>query len=119
MVNMKNRLLIAAAVACALSAPVVFAQDKHSHPAPAVDTEKPVSQMAEKMKAMQLQMDAIHATTDPQARQKLMQEHMQAMQESMKEMHGMGGPAMKGGMPMDAKKGEMKKGEMMQHHAMI
>jgi hypothetical protein len=49
------------------------------------------------MKKMQEQMQQIQATTDPQARRKLMQEHMQSMREGMKMMHGMGGKDMMGG----------------------
>jgi hypothetical protein len=82
-----------------------------------MDMDKSTSQMQEKMKAMQAQMDTIHKTTDPKERQKLMQAHMQAMQENMKAMHGMGGPMMKdggehGGMMMGDKKGAMKDGDM-------
>ena len=95
---MKTSILISAIVACALSAPIASAQDKHAHdkPATSMDIDKHMSQMQEKMKAMQSQMDTIRNTTDPKERQRLMQEHMQAMQENMKAMHGMGGPMMKG-----------------------
>ena len=89
-----------------------------------MDMDKHMSQMQEKMKAMQGQMDRIRATTDPKERQKLMQEHMQGMQENMKSMRGMGGPMMKSGgdhagMKMDGKKDGMKGGDMMKHHAMM
>ena len=68
-------------------------------------------------------MEKLQATTDPQERQKLMQEHMQAMQENMKAMHSMGGPMMMaGGKPgaMD-KDGHKHKagGDMTKHHAMM
>ena len=123
---MKTSILIPAIVACALSAPIVSAQDKHAHdkPATSTDSDKHMGQMQEKMKAMQAQMDTIHKTTDPKERQKLMQAHMQAMQENMKAMRGMGGQMMKGagdhsGMKMDDKKGGMKEGDMMKHHAMM
>lgn len=122
---MKTSLIISAIVACALSAPIASAQDKHAHdkPAMSMDMEKHMSQVQEKMKAMQAQMDKIRDTTDPKERQKLMREHMQAMQENMKAMHGMGGPMMmdaqKGRGMMDGKKGGMKDGDMMKHHEMM
>jgi len=83
-----------------------------------------MSRMHASMQAMQAQMDTIRNTRDPKERQKLMQEHMQAMQENMKAMHDMGGPMMKGGsehagMTMGDKKGGMKDGGTMKHHAMM
>src|SRR5450759_4996378 len=91
---MKTSILVAAIVACALSAPIVSAQDKHAHDKPgmSMDMDKHMSEMQEKMKDMQQQMEKLRATTDPQERQKLMHEHMQTMQENMKAMRGMGGP---------------------------
>ncbi len=122
---MKTSLLVAAIVACALSAPIASAQEKTApaKPAASMDMDKHMSQMQEKMKAMQAQMDRIHKTTDPKERQKLMQAHMQAMQENMKAMRGMGGSMMKGGgehggMMMGGKKGGMKDGDMMKRHEM-
>jgi len=113
---MKISLLTSAIVACALSAPIVSAQEKTAPAGPAMnmDMDKSMSQMQEKMKAMQAQMETIHKTTDPKERQKLMQAHMLAMQENMKAMHGMGGPMM-----MDDQKGGMKDGDMMKRHAMM
>ena len=127
---MKTSILISTIVACALSVPVASAQDKHKHdkshdkPAMSMDKDKHISEMQEKMKAMQAQMETIRIVTDPAVRQRLMQEHMQAMQENMQAMRGMGGPMMKGGdghagMKMDGKKDGMKGGDMMQHHAMM
>ncbi|OGA16545.1 MAG: hypothetical protein A3I63_11715 [Betaproteobacteria bacterium RIFCSPLOWO2_02_FULL_66_14] len=123
---MKTSILISAVVACALSAPIASAQDKHAHdkPAMSMDKDKHMSEMQDKMKSMQAQMDTIRTVTDPAVRQRLMQEHMQAMQENMKTMRGMGGPMMKGsgehgGMMMGGKKGGMKDGDMMKHHAMM
>jgi len=103
---MKTSILISAIVACALSAPIVSAQEKPApaKPAMSMDMDKHMSQMQEKMKAMQVQMDKIGKTTDPEERQKLMLEHTQAMQENMKMMRGMGG---------------MMEGDMMQRHAMM
>jgi len=96
--TMKTSILISAIVACALSAPIVSAQEKPApaKPAMSMDMDKHMSQMQEKMKAMQVQMDKIGKTTDPEERQKLMLEHTQAMQENMKMMRGMGGPMMGG-----------------------
>ena len=110
---MKTSILVAAIVGCALSAPIVSAQEKATpdKPAMSMDMDKHMGEMQEKMKAMQAQMDKIRNTTDPKERQKLMQEHMQAMQENMKAMHGMGG--------MGGKKGDMKEGDMMKHHEMM
>ena len=123
---MRASIVISAIAACAMAAPIASAQDKHAHEKPAAgkDVDNHMSQMREKMKAMQGQMDRIHQTTDPKERQKLMHEHMQAMQASMKAMRGMGGGMMKGGgehggMKMDAKKGGMKDGDMMKHHTMM
>ena len=95
---MKTSILISAIVACALSAPIVSAQEKPAptKPAMSMDMDKHMGQMQEKMKAMQAQMDTIRNTTDPKERQILMQAHMQAMQENMKMMRGMGGPMMGG-----------------------
>jgi hypothetical protein len=123
---MRTAIAISTIAACALAAPFASAQDKHAHERPAAsnDIDNHTSQLQEKMKAMQGQMDRIHKTTDPKERQKLMQEHMQAMQANMKAMHGMGGPMIKGGgghgaMKMDGKKGHVKDGDMMKHHGMM
>jgi len=111
---MKIFVLNSAIVVCALSAPMASAQDS---PAPAsagtdmsmhTQTEEPMSQMQDNMKAMQAQMDKIHGTTDAKERQKLMQEHMRAMQNNMKSMRGMGGSMM-----MGDKKGGMAESDMM------
>ena len=122
---MKTTLLTAAIVACALSAPIVSAQDKAASEKPAMGMAMghEIPQMHENMKAMQAQMAKIRATTDPKERQKLMQAHMQAMQDGMKAMHGMGEPMMKGdsqpgGMAQDGKK-DMAGGGMMKHHQMM
>ncbi len=112
---MKNSMLVAAIVACALSAPLVSAQEKSApaKPAMGMNMEKQMPQMQEKMKAMQQQMDQIHKTTDAKERQRLMQEHMQAMQENIKTMRSMGGPMMTGGATMDDRK-NMAGGAMME-----
>jgi outer membrane murein-binding lipoprotein Lpp len=126
--NMKTLILISAIAAvgllggCATSATVVSAQEQTApaKPAMSMDMEKHMSQMQEKMKAMQAKMDTIHNTPDPKERQKLMQQHMQAMQENMKTMHGMGGSMMSGGgQPGGMMMGGMKDGDMTKHHAMM
>jgi hypothetical protein len=48
------------------------------------------------MKQMQEQMVQIGQATDPQERQKLLQEHYASMQRAMTAMHGMWGPGMMG-----------------------
>ena len=75
---MKTSILVFAIVAGALSAPIVSAQEKSTpaKPAMSMDMDKQMPQMQEKMKGMQQQMEKLRATTDPQERQKLMQEHM-------------------------------------------
>lgn len=135
---MKTSMLAAAIVACALSAPVMSAQEPAApaKPAMGMDMDKQMSQMQENMKTMQQQMEKLRTTTDPQERQKLMQEHMQTMQKNMTAMRGMGGPTMgmmggKGGpmMNMDPKQREdflqrridmmqMMMEQMMQHEQM-
>lgn len=123
---MKTSILAVAIVACALSAPIVLAEDTSAPAKPAinVDMDKQMLQMQTNMKKMQGQMARIHKTTDPKERQKLMKEHMTAMQENMKAMQGMGGPMMTGGgqhsgMAMGDKKGGMMDGDMMKRHEMM
>lgn len=73
--------------------------------------DKQMAQAQENMKKMQEQMEKIRQTQDPQARQKLLQEHWATMQNNMQIMHGiwgsdggmgccMGGPGMGHGMMM-------------------
>ena len=113
---MKTSILISAVIACALSAPIASAQDKHAHdkPAMSMDKDKHMSEMQEKMKSMQAQMDTIRTVTDPAVRQRLMQEHMQAMQANMEMMRSMSGPMMMGG-----KKEGMTDADMMKRHEMM
>ena len=115
---MKTTLLISAIAACALSAPIAFAQTAPAKPAMSMG-DTPMPAVDANMKKMQEQMDKIGTTTDPKERQKLMQVHMQTMQENMKAMRAMGDPmkmddkkggGMMGG--MGAKKGGMKDGDM-------
>ena len=97
---MKRSILFAALTVTALSAPAAFSQDTKptpAKPAMSMDMDKHASQMQEKMKAMQGQMDKIRQTTDPKERQQLMQEHMRAMHANMEMMRGMGGSMMMGG----------------------
>jgi len=124
---MKRSILFAVLTVAGLAAPAAAAQDTKpaaAKPAMSMDMDKHMSQMQEKMKTMQGQMDKIRKTTDPKERQKLMQEHMQAMQENMKTMRGMGGPMMTGGgehggMMMGGKKDGMMEGDMMKRHGMM
>jgi hypothetical protein len=126
--TMKASILISAIAACALAAPVATAQDKHDHDkqATSAGTDRSMGQMPDRMRAMQVLMDRIHKTTDPQERRKLMQEHKQSMQANMKAMRGMGGSvtasgAEHSGTATDHGKGGMKGGEMsmMKRHAMM
>jgi predicted transcriptional regulator len=123
--NMKASMLIPALAACALWGPVVSAQEKApAMPAMSMDMDKQVSQVEQDMKNLHLQMDKIHKTTDPKARQKLMDAHMRAMQETMMDMRGMGGPMMKGGskhdgMKMGAQKGGMTDDDMLKNQEMM
>jgi hypothetical protein len=48
-----------------------------------------MQQMQSRMQAMREQMARIHATADPEERQRLMQEHMQSMHEGMMTMNEM------------------------------
>jgi periplasmic protein CpxP/Spy len=121
-----KKSLVVAIVACTLSVPVVFAQEKSAStkPAMSMDMDKQMPRMQENMKKMQQQMEKLRATTDPKERQKLLQEHMQTMQENMKTMRGMGGPMMTGagqhgGMTMGDKKDGTKEGDMMKRHGMM
>ena len=124
---MKTAMLISVFVACALSAPLVSAEDDMAappKPAMSMDMDQQLPQMEQNMKNLQLQMDKIHKTTDLKARQKLLDAHMQAMQEQMKAMRGMGGPTMKGGaehggMMMGAEKGGMKNDDPMKNQEMM
>ncbi|WP_433771533.1 hypothetical protein [Pseudomonas putida] len=58
--------------------------------------DKQMSQAQETFKKMQLQMEKIQQTQDPQQRQKLLQEHWNTMQNGMSMMNGMWGPGMMG-----------------------
>jgi hypothetical protein len=122
---MKIPMLVAAFAACALSAPIVSAQEKMTPGTPAMSADRQTSEMQENMKKMQQQMETIRATSDPKERQKLMREHMEMMQGGMKSMRGMGGPmamggGQGGGMAMGEGKGKgMGSGDMMQRHEMM
>lgn len=54
--------------------------------------DKRMAQIQETMKQMQAQMDKMRQTTDPQERQRLLQEHWTSMQAAMAAMHGIWGP---------------------------
>ena len=85
---MKTSIAVTVIVACALSAPIVSAQEKSAlvMPVMIMDIDKQMSQMQQNMTTMQQQMEKLRATTDPKERQKLMQEHMQTMQDNMNAM---------------------------------
>lgn len=104
----------AAAIAVALATPVTWADDMHmgskpksdkpgmnmgmemhkgmqqpAAPAMNMGTDRQAGPPQADLDKMRQQMEKIVATTDPKARQKLMQEHMQTMQENMKAMRAM------------------------------
>ena len=123
---MNTPILVAAIIACVASVPTVSAQDKPvpAKPATGMEMDKQMSQMQQNMTTMHVQMEKLRTTTDPNERQKLMQEHMQSMQENMKTMRNMGGPMMmgsgqSGGMMAMGRQKDMAGGEMIQHQAMM
>jgi hypothetical protein len=104
-VIMKKTILVSALSAVMFSAMPALADktppsDKGAQSkqaAPSVqEFDKQMAQAQENMKKMQEQMDKIRQTQDPQARQKLLEEHWATMQDNMQLMHGMWGPG--GGM---------------------
>ena len=122
--TMKTSILVSAIVACALSAPVVSAQEKSvsAKPVMSTDVEQLISGMHENVEKMQQQMEKLRMTTDPKERRKLMQEHIQDMQEIMDTMHGMGGPIMGCDQRVSMAKGRHKDEApdyMMKHHEMM
>ena len=76
----KQGCLIAALLLLPLTA-MAQAPSEHGHGETA--TPPQMEQMQSHMQAMHEQMARIHATTDPEERQRLMQEHMQTMHEGM------------------------------------
>lgn len=104
---MKRTILAVALSAFVFSVIPVQAQEQQSRPADTAaaknqeapnvqDFDKQIAQAQENLKKMQEQMDKIRQTQDPQARQKLLQEHWTTMQNVMGIMHGMWGPGMMG-----------------------
>lgn len=97
--------ILTAAIVAALSAPVAWAEDMPMGGKPMADkpataaapaapgmnmgTDQPAGPSQASMDKMHQQMDKIMSTSDPKARQKLMQEHMQTMQDNMKAMRRM------------------------------
>ena len=105
---MKNTILAAALSAVVLSSMPALAQpasgaQANLEPPNVQEFDKRMAQAQENMKKMQEQMDKINQTQDPEARQKLLQEHWATMQNNMQMMHGMWAPGMMGccgGAPM-------------------
>ena len=98
---MKNTILAAALSAVVLSSMPALAQpasgaQANLEPPNVQEFDKRMAQAQENMKKMQEQMDKINQTQDPEARQKLLQEHWATMQNNMQLMHGMWGPGMMG-----------------------
>lgn len=104
---MKNTIFTAVLCAAALSSTPALAespagegkdaQASQAAPPNVAEFDKQTAQVQENWKKMQEQMDKIRQTTDPQERQKLLQEHWATMQSNMQLMHGMRGPGMLGG----------------------
>ena len=95
----KTLIALAIALAIPFSAPLAAQQatagntDAAKSAAPnTAEFDKRLAQAQEQMKLMQVQMDRMRATQDPQERQKLMQEHWTSMQAAMVAMRGMWGP---------------------------
>lgn len=83
-------LLLAAASTMAEQAPATGQAAQDSQATPDVATfDKQAEQIRQNMKTMQDEMDKIRQTQDPQARQKLLQEHWTTMQSTMAMMGGM------------------------------
>jgi hypothetical protein len=101
---MRRLISLGTAAMLAMTAPVAVAADapagKSAQAKPAApgtaEFDKQMAQAQENMKKMQEQMEKIRQTQDPQARQKLLQDHWAAMQSNMQLMHGMWGPGMMG-----------------------
>lgn len=102
---MKKAILTAVLSAIVLSALPVHAQQatradrgaRAKAVAPNVqEFDKQMAQVQENMKKMHEQMDKIHETQNPEARQKLLQDHWATMQNNMQMMHGMWGTGMRG-----------------------
>ena len=125
---MKNTILAAALSAVVLSSMPALAQpasgaQANLEPPNVQEFDKRMAQAQENMKKMQEQMDKINQTQDPEARQKLLQEHWATMQNNMQLMQGMWGPGMmgccaggpmmgRGGGPMMGMGGHMMGGPM-------
>lgn len=113
-------------------APISYAADPQPSPPDEKAFQEYMSKMQTHMKTMQEQMQKLQQTSDPQDRQRLMQNHWTAMQEGMKMMHGSGntpGCMMMGGGPMMGgnkgkaggccgSDGHMMNGHMMDGHMM-
>lgn len=134
-----KKLMLSVLLPSLLAAPVAQAADEEDHSAHHPPAEQgqanaapdemaggmKMEKMQEQMKKMREQMEKIQATTDPQERQKLMEQHMQSMREGMKTMRGMGGKmGEKKDGPMMADGGKEKDGKpmgmmMMKRHKMM
>lgn len=100
----------------AMCGPGMMGNGRTSWPVPqGVTPDQYSEQMRGHMQLMQEQMDKIAQTTDPQERQRLMQEHWQGMYQNMQSMRGMGWMWGGGGMMRPGMmQGGMMQGGMMQ-----
>ena len=114
---MKKSLLIAVLAALPLTASLAWADDAHhpdkdKKPATAMtdkDKQMQMGKMQENMLSMHEQMHKIMQSSNPNEREKLMQEHAKMMQDNMRMMHGMkSGGMMEQGMMGGKMDGGMK-----------
>ena len=95
--------------------PGMMGQGRTSWPVPqGLSPDQYSQQMRDHMQRMQEQMNKIAQTTDPQERQRLMEEHWQGMYQDMQTMRGMGWMWGGGGMMGQGMMGQgMMRGNMM------
>ncbi|RQP27055.1 hypothetical protein [Burkholderia ubonensis] len=100
-----KKTLLAMAIGLAFASPLLHAASKASLTTPgSSNTQSPntasfdknLARFQEQMSVMNAQMDQIRKTQDPQARQKLLQQHWDSMQSAMNTMRGMWEPGMMG-----------------------
>lgn len=100
---MKSAITLAAALF--LAVPAMAVEDEHAghHPGPDVATAAPPSD--QRMQEMQARMQEMRDATDPEVRERLMDEQMGAMESMLEHMQGMGGAKEGAGMGAMGKHG--------------
>lgn len=97
---MTSKLAVIAALVLGGAASMAAGNDTHDHEARATAPTPSSAMDHEHMARMKKDMAAIHSTTDPAEKQRLMEAHSQRMKASKGMMHGMmghGQPAPDGG----------------------